>query len=248
MTLLCLLTNGDLLSQSNTTQANKQGWGIPRTACPSRRRRGQRPGLAGEGSSWEGAAVPRLALLPAEPPQAKSQAVALAAPWLVKHRGSASVRCGASAQACAAPAGCCLQKACRGVTSEGRKTQQAFNHLTAVNSTGVSVRLCKLHHRYPAVATACSLSYASSSKRAASGAFGIGGTALPDVSRGGRAPGGGPRPRTARRLLLPVCSRGITRTTVLSPCNVSGISRAATTRCWKHRKRLYGLPMSHTAV
>lgn len=41
------------------------------------------------------------------------------------------------------------------------------------------------------MATACSLSYASSSKRAASGAFGIGGTALRDVSRGGRAPGEG---------------------------------------------------------
>lgn len=71
-----------------------------------------------------------------------------------------------------------MQKHCQGVTLKARKTQLTLNHLTALSSIDVNVRLCKLCRRYPALTTACNLSCSSSSKKAASGAFGTGSTVL----------------------------------------------------------------------
>lgn len=52
--------------------------------------------------------------------------------------------------------------------------------------------------------------------------------------------GTGPHPRTARRLLTPLCPHGTTQTTALSAHSVSGTSGAATPCCWKQQVKAQG--------
>lgn len=72
-----------------------------------------------------------------------------------------------------------------------KKSNRRLTILLPLSSTDVNVRLCKLCRRCPALTTACNLSCTSSSKKAASGAFGIGSTVLGEGSRGSLEPGEG---------------------------------------------------------
>lgn len=176
----------------------KRGWGIPRTAFPSRRRHGQRPGPAGWRSSWEDAAVSRLALLKFPLPCLQTCPRPRPRLWPLLHRSLSSTEDVSSASVRCEHLGCaqCELDAAGKTTAKvsplrQEKPNRRLTVLLPLTSTDVNVRLCKLCHRYPALTTACNLSYTSSPKKAASGAFGTGITILGEGSRGGRVPGEG---------------------------------------------------------
>lgn len=193
VTQLHVLTNGDVLPHQTQRKPTNRGWGIPRTHGLSFMEETW-PELRTWRCHWEDAAVSRLAVvklqlsLPADLPQTKTQL------WLLLHQSSLSTE-----DVSVASARCEHLRCAQGHLDDAKrpprfhpqgkkKPNRRHTILLPLSSTDVNVHLCKLCRRYPGLTTACDLSCTSSSKGAASGAFGMDSTVL---GEGSQEPGEG---------------------------------------------------------